>query len=419
MEVEKEEGLELEIKPVDEIPRAGFSQVFRNRDFLLLWSGQLFAQLADRIFIYVLMIMAYTLTKTNLGVSVPMLSFGIPSVLFASFAGVLVDRFNKRYILFSSDIIRGLLILLIIPLVEGSLLMIFFVSLLIYTAAQFFAPAEASSIPEIVERKNLIVANSLFMATWMISSVLGIGLGAPLVTFFGEHVTLTISATFYFISAVFVFFVRLKYKPAVKESLWKTFLGELLTGLEFIRRHIVVSYSLLKMFVATSALAVISMLAVTFAKDILGIGEKNFGYLIIAAGVGMFFGISILGRLSHYVKKGAIVVSSFIGSAVAILFLVRITDIRSALILAAILGVGNIFIISTLQTILQSHIPRPIRGRVFGVQNMLINSGFTFPVIIFGAVADFFGLRMAFAILGIVVFLTGIAGIFIPKFRTI
>jgi len=418
MEIEKKE-LELEIKPVGEIPGARFSQVLRDRDFLLLWSGQLFAQLADRIFIYVLMIIAYSLTKTNLGVSVPMLAFGIPSVLFASFAGVLVDRFNKRYTLVLSDILRGLMILLIIPLVAKSLVLTFFVSFLIYTVSQFFAPAEASSIPEIVGKRNLIVANSLFMATWMISSILGIGLGAPLVTFFGESLTFTIAAAFYFISAAFIFFVRLRYTPVFKVPLWKTFWGDLIAGLEFIRRNIVVSFSLFKLFIATSALAVIAMLSLTYAKDILHIGERNFGYLIIAVGAGMFIGLAALSWLSNYLKKGAIVVSSFLLSAVAILLLANISNIHFAIFLVVILGLGNIFITSTLQTILQSNIPRPIMGRVFGVQNMVINSGFTFPLLIFGAIADYFGLRAAFSVLGAILLLTGIAGIFVPKFRTI
>ncbi|MCX5725864.1 MAG: MFS transporter [Candidatus Saganbacteria bacterium] len=359
MEIEKRE-LELEIKPVGEIPGARFSQVLRDRDFLLLWS----------------------------------------------------------YTLVLSDILRGSMVLLIIPLVAKSLVLTFVVSFLIYTVSQFFAPAEASSIPEIVGKKNLIVANSLFMATWMISSILGIGLGAPLVTFFGESLTFTIAAAFYFISAAFIFFVRFRYTPVFKVPLWKTFWSDLIAGLEFIRRNIVVSFSLFKLFIATSALAIIAMLSLTYAKDILHIGERNFGYLIIAVGAGMFIGLAVLGLLSNYLKKGAIVVSSFLFSAIAILLLAKTSNVHFAIFLVVILGLGNILITSTLQTILQSNIPRSIRGRVFGVQNMVINSGFTFPLLIFGAMADYFGLRAAFAVLGAILLLTGIAGIFVPKFRT-
>ena len=54
-----------------------FSAVFSNVGFLLLWLGQLTSQLADRVFVYVLMIIIYQLTHSNIGVSLPLLAFGI------------------------------------------------------------------------------------------------------------------------------------------------------------------------------------------------------------------------------------------------------------------------------------------------------------------------------------------------------
>ena len=171
-----------------------FIKVLSNRSFLVLWFSQLNSQLADRIFVYVLMILAYNLTKSNLGVSVPLLAFGIPSVLFGPLAGVFVDKWNRKAILSITSLMRGLLILLIVPLIEQSLALIFLVSFLIYTATQFFAPAESASIPELVKKKDLIVANSLFMITWMASSVIGFGLGAPLVNYFGNEGTFIFAA---------------------------------------------------------------------------------------------------------------------------------------------------------------------------------------------------------------------------------
>ena len=144
----------------------GFLTVLSNIGFLLLWLGQLTSQLADRIFVYVLMILVYQLTKSNLGVSLPLLAFGIPSVLVAPWAGVFVDKLDRKWIMVITDVLRGVLILMLIPLISKSVTLIFLVSLLIYSASQFFAPAETSSIPELVDRKNLIIANSLFMITW-------------------------------------------------------------------------------------------------------------------------------------------------------------------------------------------------------------------------------------------------------------
>ncbi len=395
-----------------------FVKVLSNIGFLFLWFGQLNSQLADRVYVYVLMIIAYDLTGSNLGVSVPLLAFGVPSLLFGPLAGVYVDKWDRKGVLTITSIIRGALILLIVPLIGHSLALIFMISFLIYTAMQFFAPAETASIPELIKKRDLIVANSLFMMTWMGASVIGFGIGAPLVNFFGNEATFVVAAVLYFVAAGVVSLVPLRPIERRKEHLGRPIRKDLLFGLEFIRRNMIVRYSLLKLFVATSAIAVISLLAISYAKEILGIGARNFGYLILAVGGGMFIGMGLLERMRRYFSKGMIVVISFIVSGLALLFIGSISDLKTALLLIFVLGIGNIFITSSIQTILQQRIPRRIRGRVFGMQNMLINSAFVFPVIVAGFVADVYGVRIALDALGWVVVLTGLAGIFLPKFRT-
>jgi MFS family permease len=399
--------------------RPTFSSVLSNGAFLMLWIGQLLSQLADRVFIYALMIIAYSLTRSNLGVAVPLLSFGIPSLLFGSFAGVFADRMDRKGIMIVSAIMRGLLILLIVPLVGKSMVAIFLVSFFIYTAAQFFAPAESSSIPELVQKKDLIVANSLFMITWVSASMLGFGLGAPLVSYLEEKGTFVVAAVLYFFAAGAIFLVPLKYKDSRKRELKFSFFTDFVTGLEFLRRKFVVNFAIITSFVATSAIAIVSLLAISYAKDVLHIGERNFGYLIIFLGLGMLLGLGILERLSHYLKKGVLVTTGFILSGTILAVIANISDLRWALGLTFLLGVCNIVLTSSIQTILQQSVPRKIMGRVFGVQNMMINSAFVFPVIIWGGIADLWGITTAFSLLGGMLFLTGIATLFVPKFRSL
>lgn len=399
--------------------RPHFSSVLSNGGFLMLWLGQLFSQLADRVYIYVLMIIAYSLTRSNIGVAVPLLSFGIPSLLFGSFAGVFADRMDRKGIMIVSAILRGLLILLIIPLVGKSMIFIFLVSFLIYTAAQFFAPAESSSIPDIVEKKNLIVANSLFMITWVGASMLGLGLGAPLVTYLEEKGTFIVAALLYLFAAGVIFLIPLKYKRPGGTTLKFGFFKDFVAGLEFIRRKFIVNYAMIASFVATSAIAVISLLAISYAKEILNIGAKNFGYLIISVGFGMLIGLGLLERLSHFFKKGVLVILGFLVSGSILMLMANISDLKWALGSTFILGVCNIILTSSIQTILQQAVPRKIMGRVFGVQNMLTNSAFVFPVIIWGGIADIWGVVAAFSSLGALILAMGIISIFVPKFRSI
>ncbi|MFA5034973.1 MAG: MFS transporter [Candidatus Margulisiibacteriota bacterium] len=398
------------------VTKTGFGAIFSNFGFMLLWLGQLTSQLADRIFVYVLMIIIYQQTRSNLGVSLPLLAFGIPSVIVGPWAGVLVDRLDRKGILIVTALLRGLLTLLIIPFLAAPLQLIFLISLLLYTMAQFFAPAETSSIPELVDKPNLIIANALFMMTWMASSVVGFGLGAPIVNLFAEKNTLIISAVLYFISASAILLIPIKARPvAAKSHVWK----DLVVGFEFIRRNGVVRFALIQLFTAAAAIATLSLLAISYAGDVLKIGERNFGYLIIAVGVGMLIGMFTLERTRHYLKMGTIVTLSFLFSGGLIVWLAMVKNLQLAFVLITLLGVGNIYITSTIQTILQHRIPRQIRGRVFGVQNMLVNSAFTLPVVLFGWIADLSGITFSMAVLGWVLLAVGVAGILIPKVRRV
>lgn len=397
--------------------RLAFGTLFSNIGFMLIWMGQIASQLADRLFVYAFMVIAYKLTKTNLVASLPLLAFGLPSVLVAPWAGVLVDRFDRKLILVGSDVLRGLLLLLLIIYDPRSISGMFFIALLIYSAAQFFGPAEASSIPELVEKRDLIVANSLMMITWMVASVVGFGLGSPLAHFMSLDGIFILAAGLYLGSAAFECFIPIKKRETKADR--PHIFQDLVFGLEFVRRNSVVFYSLLKLFVATTAIASLSLLSISYASDVLKIGEQNFGYLIIFVGLGMAAGTFILERLRHYFKMGTIVVASFLGSGAVLLGLTLVRDLRLALLLIMLLGLGNIFITSSIQTILQHKIPRQIRGRVFGVQNMLVNSAFTLPVILFGLVADLKGVLFAIAALGCMVLVTGLAGLFLPKFKTV
>jgi DHA3 family macrolide efflux protein-like MFS transporter len=263
------------------------------------------------------------------------------------------------------------------------------------------------------------VANSLFMVTWIGASMLGFGIGAPLVNLAGEQATFVVAASLYLISAGAVFLIPLEQKKIRENGQTGGFIKDFLLGLELIRRNFIISYSLINMFVATSAIAVISLLSISYAKDVLDIGAKNFGYLIVTVGIGMLFGSPLLGKLSHYFKKGILTIIGFITSGSIIMAIANTRDLKTALALTFLLGICTVFVTSPLQTILQQRIPRQLMGRVFGFQNMLINSAFVFPVLVWGLIADKFGTPFAISLLGAMLLFAGLLGVITPKFKNI
>ncbi|WP_390883398.1 MFS transporter [Kovacikia minuta] len=165
-------------------PERGFLPVLRNRNFLTLWSGQVFSQLADKV--YLVLMIALIANRFQAGgqtisgwVSSIMIAFTIPAVLFGSIAGVFVDRWPKKTVLVITNLLRGALVFSLPPLLWISkgwaplaglpvgFCVLLGITFLVSTLTQFFAPAEQSAIPLIVERRHLLSANSLYTTTMM------------------------------------------------------------------------------------------------------------------------------------------------------------------------------------------------------------------------------------------------------------
>ena len=176
---------------------AGFGPILRNRRFLILWGGQVFSQLADKVYLILaiaLVAQHFQQPGQDIGhwVSAIMIAFTLPAILFGSLAGAFVDRWPKKSVLVWSNFLRGALVWSIPLAIAGAgnlelfagvplgfvllLVMVFLVS----TLTQFFAPAEQAIVPLLVRREQLLSANSLYSTTMMASVIVGFAIGEPL-----------------------------------------------------------------------------------------------------------------------------------------------------------------------------------------------------------------------------------------------
>jgi MFS family permease len=174
----------------------GFLPVLKNRNFLALWSGQVFSQLADKVYLVLTIALVASRFQApdqtiSRWVSAIMIAFTIPAVLFGAAAGVYVDRWSKKAVLVATNLLRGTFVLtlpVLLWLSDGwelgqlplGFCLLLLVTFLVSTLTQFFAPAEQSVIPLIVERRHLLSANSLYTTTMMGSVIIGFAVGEPL-----------------------------------------------------------------------------------------------------------------------------------------------------------------------------------------------------------------------------------------------
>src|SRR5512132_3254323 len=176
--------------------------VFQNRSFVLLWVAQVLSQLASNMVLAGLMATVVLATGSNTANAVLILTFLVPAVAFSAIAGVLVERSDARLIMLAANLLRAGGIVLFL-LVGSNVALILVINLLVATVTAFFIPAELTAIPRLVDRRQLMAANSTFVLTINATFAIGFGfLGPLLLTTAGVNAVYIVVAVMFGLAAL-------------------------------------------------------------------------------------------------------------------------------------------------------------------------------------------------------------------------
>jgi MFS family permease len=419
-------------------------EVFRNRPFLLLWLSQAFTQVGGNLVIYGLTVIILEATSSNTAVGLLILTFLLPAVLFSALAGVYVDRVDRRTILIVTNLLRAGAFVL--TFLAGDFLpAIMILNVIVSTITVFFGPAEAAMIPFLVPRKQLLAANGIFTLTLNAAFALGFALLGPIVvTIAGAPTLILIVAACYLVAAGFCW--TLPSNPPAPadangashsmvgdagQAVGSTF-AQLREGIVFIRSNPKISWSLVYLGIAASLVGVLAVLGPDFATDSLGLAPKDFVVVVLPLGFGIVTGILLLNSFGHLVPRRRIIegglvvlgillallaaagpISRFLQNAEPVTGLPDLSAFTSLLAvviaIALLAGIGYAFVAIPAQTQLQEDIPEDVRGRVFGVLNMLVSVASFLPLIIVAPVSDVVGATTVIIVVAGMITFSGLA----------
>ena len=395
----------------------GFGALLKNRGFMLLWIGQLLSQLADKVFFVLLIALLENYPPLpglarNSMYSTLMLSFTIPAILFGSAGGIFVDRLPKKLIMVGSDIVRGILTLCL-PLLPRQFLILLILTFAISTVTQFFAPAEQASIPLLVKRENLLAANALFSSTMMGALIVGFAIGEPILSLakslmgeeYGQEFVV---GGLYILSAAIMQPIRFKEPKRPKEhrvsnNPW----AEFTESLRYLKKNPLILNAMLQLTTLYCVFAALTVLTIRLAEEF-GLKEKQFGFFLAAAGVGMVFGAAILGNWGEKLHRKPLPLIGFLMIALVLGVFTFTHNLLLALGLCAFLGVGAALIGVPMQTLIQQQTPPNMHGKVFGFQNHAVNIALALPLAITGPLTDALGLRIVLVAMSVVVVVVGV-----------
>ena len=429
------------------VAKQKLSSVISNRGFLNLWINQILIQLSFNSLNFALIIWVFTLTGSNTAVSALLFAIYLPAVILGLFAGVLVDVIDRKKIILSINFLLSIAFFSLIFLKQSYpaiLLITFFINAL----GQFYASAEASAIPLVVKKEQLITANSIFSATLYSCFLLGFGLAGPLINHLGidfvfglEGVALTLGFIF---AMTFPSIITnpdeegTKLLAALKKRNYSDIkeigIFEIVKTIKLIKGKLSVLTSIVILAGVQMVIGILAVLVPGFLENSLRIKATEASYvLVIPLGIGIVTGGLVLGKIAHKFVKRVLVGRAIIFGGL-LFFLVGLSPIISPAIryfhkpkalsfftqpsLSSILVVGSfllgiamVSILVPTQTVLQENTDDNDRGKVFSVLGVAMSALSLIPVFLAGVLADLFGTAPIFIGLGALIMLVGFFGL--------
>ena len=379
-----------------------------NRNFTLLWVGQIISQLGDRF--YAIALAWWILQKTNSAsiMGAFLLTTTLPSILVGFFAGALVDRWRRKTIVISTDVLRAGLVALVgyLSTIDSlAVSNVFLAGFGISLVTAFFDPALQTIIPEVVDKESLTEANGMYQMVGGLCKIAGPLLGATAIGFLGWDWVFLLNSASYFVSAFLACFLVVNsgdHRRATKEPIWKS----MREGLRFIRSQRQIVFVLKIVAIAHVFVGCLTVLLPFLANGLDGVGVKNLGYLEMMIGVGLVGGSVFIGTRKK-LSADERMLSSFIlamGFGFAAIGTAQYFGIRSVfvhMLLLAVVGVCIAFAAVFWQTLLQRYTPDAMRGRVFGLSSLIGNTSLPIAYGVFGMLLDVSSITVLMAASGL------------------
>jgi len=403
----------MESQPVLDSPqpqKPSFRRVLSNRSFTLLWISQLVSQSGDFIFDVAALWLVLQLTGDTLKVGLAVAFVLLPAVVIGPFAGVYIDRFNRRDIIIAGNTFQAAAAVVIAASYSIGLLNFPALLILLFVlnaGAQFVRPAVTAVVPSVTGKEDLGAANGLFSLTSSINQVAGYGIGGVIVLLFGPTVPILYDAiTFVFAGLMVSMIARsrcaipINFSTPGGSQTPSSFKKKFLEGLKYVRdSRFLLELVVVGVFLNFFGTGIFALLA-PYSRDIIRGNAGTYGLLLAMFSLGVILGSIFVGKIDSrkYVGKllflGVIAVG---GLTVALAFT---TVAWLALGIAFGVGFFNAIVNIPLSVLVQAKIPGELLGRVATTLGALITLSQPISAATAGAVAGSISIGQTFLIYG-------------------
>ena len=369
-----------------------------NRNFALLLSGQFVSQIGDKFHMIALALWVLKTTGSSSKMGLVLAASLIPSLILGLFSGAVIDRFNRKYIIVWTDIIRGAVIGMFALLFYTGMMsfpLILLMQVLLSINAAFFDPAVPAVIPSLVPEEKLARANSQHQFVTGFSTIAGAFLGGVFISFFGYIWVFVVNAASFLISGLMESFIRLEPLPADKRGGLgiNRMLGDLKSGYTYMISSSALMVLLFMVMIIHFFVGSIEVFMPVIAAGIAGDGAKILGLFQASLGAGCIMTALVLSRVDISGKERFTLFGGV--SVIGGLYMAG-SLINTGQTVAATLFCGMIFFFGasiilagvSFKTLLQKKIDNRFAGRVFALAGTVGNGAVPGAMIIYGMLLE-------------------------------
>lgn len=400
----------------------------RHRPFLVLWFSLVVSGVAQILLTVGVLVAVFEATGSALITAGVMVANTLPHFLFGPFAGAIVDRFPRHYVMLLAELVRagliGLLLWQVPPGATAGAVNIWFVYAIVFglaTAAAFHQPARLAIIPQLVPRYELVSANSIVLATIMGTQAIGFGLGGVLVIGLGFGTLAAISIALFVFAAALLLFVR--PATAVDSGLQRRsphLLRSIREGFSYLRHHepartlvIVEVLEHVPHGVWTSGMMLV------FVQQALNGSPADWGLQNALWNIGVLLGTAVAAVLSSWLGRypGWVIIANAGLFGMLTISYALSPSLGFALVLSFLSGPTFAMRDVAQDSLLQATVSQDIIGRVYALRGTFANLNFMIAGLIFAYLADVVSVRWLYLSAGVMYLTTAVYSLSKPAMR--
>jgi CRP-like cAMP-binding protein len=386
--------------------------VFRNRNFTLLWTGELVSTIGDSLMALAASILVYRQTGSALSVGLMLMATAAPGIVLGLIGGVFVDRYNRKTIMIAADTSRAALVILIPFLVPLNILWLYVIVALMSSISQFFAPALASVLPEVATDEELAAANSLMAISTFGSTAIGFA-ASGLLAAISIDTAFYLDAVSFLFSAACVALISLPRMVAQGRTTVATVFRNIREGMQFLQRTPILRSAIYLFPLFGISFGMWNSLLLPFARQALHATEFEYGIQEGLTSLGFVIGSLLMASVSGRLREGQWLALSFVSMGIINAIYSQLTAIPLAIVLVMVSGFSNAPSSIARGLLIQRNTPREVRGRVNSIFSLTKSVAFLIGMAAAG-LADIWGVRQVVLLSALFVLVPGVLALFLP-----